>query len=180
MRHPGTPSDRWQPSVSSDIPCCIFRVTAIQILTFNMLDSNTCFLLSFSFAPENIFLSYPSYDQSLKFQGTGSHMTEIDQSNTIFHSVPDNIRTPRVKLGSEGKMFRGIVGRFKSLVVNRAATIHSPHDTICIAILASRYDTYRDTLFRLEIISNRMRILLWCSPYFKVCLKWFISYICKS
>ena len=45
----------------------------------------------------------------------------------------------------------------------RAATIHSPHDTIRIAILTSRYDTYRDTLFRLEIISKRMRILLWCS-----------------
>ena len=62
----------------------------------------------------------------------------------------------------------------------RAATIHSPHDTIHIAILASRYDTYRDTLFRLEMISNHMRILLWCSPYFKVCLKWFIFYICKT
>ena len=34
-------------------------------------------------------------------------------------------------------------------------------------------DTYRDTRFRLEIISNCMRIILWCSPYFKVCLKWF-------
>ena len=45
----------------------------------------------------------------------------------------------------------------------RAAMIHSPHDTIRIAILASRYDTYRNTLFRLEIISNRLRILLWCS-----------------
>ena len=68
-------------------------------------------------------------------------------------------------------------GRIKC---TRAATIHSPHDTIRIVILASRYDTYRDTLFRLEIISNRLRILLWCSPYLKVCLKWFILYICKS
>ena len=42
----------------------------------------------------------------------------------------------------------------------RSATIHSPHDTMRIAILASRYDTYRDTLFRLEIISNCMRIIL--------------------
>ena len=45
----------------------------------------------------------------------------------------------------------------------RAATIHSPHDTIRIAILASRYNTYRDTLFRLEIISNCIRIIQWCS-----------------
>ena len=43
----------------------------------------------------------------------------------------------------------------------RAATIHSPHDTIRIEILASRYDTYRDTRFRLEIISNCMRIILY-------------------
>ena len=42
-------------------------------------------------------------------------------------------------------------------------TIHSTHDKIRIAILASRYDTYRDTLFRLEIISNCMRIILWSS-----------------
>ena len=49
------------------------------------------------------------------------------------------------------------------LVNCRAATIHSPHDTIRIAILASWYDTYRDTLFRLEIISNCMRIILWSS-----------------
>ena len=41
--------------------------------------------------------------------------------------------------------------------------IHSTHDTIRIAMLASRYDTYRDTLFRLEIISNCMRIILWSS-----------------
>ena len=27
----------------------------------------------------------------------------------------------------------------------RAATIQLPHDTICITILTSRYDTYRDT-----------------------------------
>ena len=46
---------------------------------------------------------------------------------------------------------------------SRAATIHSPHDTIRITIFASRYDTHRDTLFRLEIISNCMRIILWCS-----------------
>ena len=45
----------------------------------------------------------------------------------------------------------------------RAATIHSPYDTICIAILASQYDTYRDTLFRLEVISICMRIILWWS-----------------
>ena len=51
----------------------------------------------------------------------------------------------------------------KTMVFCRAATIHSPHDTIRIAILASRYDTYRDTLFRLEIISNCMRIILWRS-----------------
>ena len=60
----------------------------------------------------------------------------------------------------------------------RAATIHSPHDTVHIAILASQYDMYRDTLFRLEIISNCMRIILWSSPYFKVCLKWF-TVICS-
>ena len=41
--------------------------------------------------------------------------------------------------------------------------IHSPHDTICIAILASQYNTYRDTLVRLEIISNCMRSILWWS-----------------
>ena len=45
----------------------------------------------------------------------------------------------------------------------RAATICSLHDTIRITILASRYDIYRDTLFRLEIISNCMRIILWSS-----------------
>ena len=45
-------------------------------------------------------------------------------------------------------------------IKGRAAMIHSPHDTIRIAILASRYDTYRDTLFRLEIISNCMRLIL--------------------
>ena len=41
--------------------------------------------------------------------------------------------------------------------------MHSPHDTIHIAILAARYDMYYDTLFRLEIISNCMRIILWSS-----------------
>ena len=45
----------------------------------------------------------------------------------------------------------------------KAATIHSPHSTIRIGILASRYDTYRNTLFRLEIISNYMSIILWWS-----------------
>ena len=64
--------------------------------------------------------------------------------------------------------------------VTRAATIHSTHDTIRIAILASRYNTYRDTLFRVEIISNCMRIILWCSPYFKVCLKWFTARVLIS
>ena len=34
-------------------------------------------------------------------------------------------------------------------------------------------DTYRDTPVRLEIISNCMRIIQWCSPNFKVYLKWF-------
>ena len=34
------------------------------------------------------------------------------------------------------------------------------HDKIHIAILASRYNMYSDTLFRLEIISNCMRIIL--------------------
>ena len=34
--------------------------------------------------------------------------------------------------------------------------IHSPQDRIRIAILASRYNTYRYTLLRLEIISNCM------------------------
>ena len=42
----------------------------------------------------------------------------------------------------------------KHRVWTRAATIHSPHDTIRIVILTSQYDTYRDTLFRLEIISK--------------------------
>ena len=51
---------------------------------------------------------------------------------------------------------------YLSFYFTRTATIHSPHDRICIAILASRYDTYRDTLFRLAIISNCMRIIL-CS-----------------
>ena len=42
--------------------------------------------------------------------------------------------------------------------------IHSPHDMISIIILASRYDTctYRDTHFRLQIIStNCMLLILW-------------------
>ena len=54
-----------------------------------------------------------------------------------------------------------ILNGFK--VTDRAATINSPHDTIHIAILASRYDSYRNTLFRHEIISNCMRIKLWSS-----------------
>ena len=45
----------------------------------------------------------------------------------------------------------------------RAATIHSSHDRIHIAILASQYDTYHDTLFRLQIISNCMKNILWGS-----------------
>ena len=49
------------------------------------------------------------------------------------------------------------------LVVCKAATIHSPHDMIRIAILASRYDTHRDTLFRLGIISDCMSIIQWYS-----------------
>ena len=53
--------------------------------------------------------------------------------------------------------------RFFRAAAQRAATIHSPHDTIRIAILASRYDTYHDTLLILEIISNCMRIILWSS-----------------
>ena len=52
---------------------------------------------------------------------------------------------------------------FSPVIFGRAATIHSTHDTIRIAILDSRYDTYRDTLLRLEIISNCMRIILWSS-----------------
>ena len=44
---------------------------------------------------------------------------------------------------------------------DRAATIHS------------RYDAYQNTLFRLEIISDCMNIIQWCSSNFKVCLKWF-------
>ena len=35
------------------------------------------------------------------------------------------------------------------------------------------YDTYRDTLFILEIISDCTSIIQWCSSNFKVCLKWF-------
>ena len=31
------------------------------------------------------------------------------------------------------------------MVVSRAATIRLPHDTICIAIQLSGYDTYRNT-----------------------------------
>ena len=58
-------------------------------------------------------------------------------------------------------IFRSNVGSY--WLISRAATIHSPHDTIRIAILASRYVSYRDTLFRLEIISNCMRIILWSS-----------------
>ena len=54
-------------------------------------------------------------------------------------------------------------GGLHHVTTRRAATIHSPHDTIRIAILASRYDTYRNTLFRLEIIGNCMRIILWSS-----------------
>ena len=49
------------------------------------------------------------------------------------------------------------------LGLDRAATIHSPHDMIRIAILASRYATFRDTLFRLETINNCMWIILWWS-----------------
>ena len=54
------------------------------------------------------------------------------------------------------------------------------HDTICIAILASRYDTYRDVLFRLEIISNCIHenytMELSSAMVFtilRVCWKWF-------
>ena len=58
---------------------------------------------------------------------------------------------------------KACLGAFVAEEGIRAATIHSPHDTICIAILASQYDTCRDTLFRLEIFSNCMWIILWCS-----------------
>ena len=40
------------------------------------------------------------------------------------------------------------IGRMSVLfisVASRAATIRLSHDTICIAIQSSRYDTYRDT-----------------------------------
>ena len=36
------------------------------------------------------------------------------------------------------------------IIVNRAATIQLPDDTIHIVIFASRYDVYRDTLFGLR------------------------------
>ena len=45
-----------------------------------------------------------------------------------------------------------------AIVIIKAAMIHSPHEMIHTVILASRYDTYHDTLFRLEIISNCMRM----------------------
>ena len=64
-----------------------------------------------------------------------------------------------IKRGSKMKMAK----LFIFTLDTRAATIHSPHDTIYIAILDSRYDKYRDTLFRLETISNCMRIILWSS-----------------
>ena len=52
--------------------------------------------------------------------------------------------------------------------------IHSLQDTICIAILASRYDAYRDMLFSLEIISNCKRIILRCSTIvFAIHQSWF-------
>ena len=43
------------------------------------------------------------------------------------------------------------------------ATIHTHQDMIHIMILASLYDTNCDMLFRFEIISNCMRIILWLS-----------------
>ena len=38
-----------------------------------------------------------------------------------------------------------MVNSIKTLTVTRGVTIRYPHDTIRIAILESRYDTYRDT-----------------------------------
>ena len=42
----------------------------------------------------------------------------------------------------------------------RAVTIQSPHDTICISLLASQYDTYHDTFFSCICHSFKALILL--------------------
>ena len=42
-------------------------------------------------------------------------------------------------------------------IVIRAATIHSPHDTIRITILVSRYDTYRHDTIRIAIHFSDLR-----------------------
>ena len=50
------------------------------------------------------------------------------------------------KLPNSGIMLGNLMVFYsKLLLITRAATIQLPHDTIRIAIFASRYDMYRDT-----------------------------------
>ena len=48
------------------------------------------------------------------------------------------------------------------------------HDTIRIAI------RFSDLRLSVTAWGFYYGVQLWCSPYFKVCLKWFVLYICKS
>ena len=59
----------------------------------------------------------------------------------ITQNVLHELRFDRGKMGTGGCQIWGWV----TGVVTRVVTIRYPHDAIRIAILGSRYDTYRDT-----------------------------------
>ena len=80
------------------------------------------------------------------------------------------IKVWRGKMGTGGCQIWGWV----TGVVTRVVTIRYPHDTIRIAILGSRYDTYRDTCWKWQngLVDDAQRFS--CYSAYCFCLK------CKS